>query len=401
MKVLGDLTVVSFEQAVAAPLASRHLADLGARVIKVERPEGDFARYYDGTVHGVSSYFAWLNRSKLSLTLDLKSPHAPALVERLTRHADVVIQNLGPSTLDRLGYDLTAMRRDNPRLVTCSISGYGDGGPYTERKAYDLLLQAESGLVAINGSPEAPARVGISIGDIAAGMYAFTAILAALIVRGRTGSGTHVEVTILEALAEWLGAPWYHAAYGEAPVRAGTRHPTIAPYGEFRCGDGKLVFLSIQNEREWKRLCSAVLGRPALATDPRFVDNPSRVAHREPLRAAIEARLATSTSDRVKALLERARIAYADLRSVVELAEHPQLVARHRLTEVASRGGPVRAFLPPFDIAGVAPTMGAIPEQGEHTYALLQELGYSETEIAALRNDAAVGTAQDAEGGAR
>lgn len=390
MTLLDGLTVVSFEQAVAAPLASRHLADLGARVIKVEHPQGDFARYYDASVHGLSSYFTWLNRSKLSLTLDLKHPSAREVVQRLTQAADVVIQNLGPSTFTRLGYDMAGMRRGHDGLITCAISGYGPSGPYADRKAYDLLLQAESGLVGITGSPEAPARVGISIGDIAAGMYAFSSVLAALLGRAGSGRGSHVEVTILEALAEWLGAPWYHASGGARPARSGTRHPTIAPYGEFRCRDGDVVFLSVQNQREWQRFCDTVLRLPALADDPRFVDNPSRVAHRQALRAAVDERFAALSSQEAKALLEEARIAYADLRSVAGLAEHPQLEARERITEVPSPGGPVRALRPPFNIDGVSVRMGAIPDKGEHTGEVLGSLGYSDKDIAQLRAETVV-----------
>lgn len=400
MRPFSELTVVSLEQAVAAPLASRHLADLGARVVKVERPEGDFARSYDATVRGMSSYFAWLNRSKLSVALDLRSERGRSALRRLVRGADVVIENLGPGTLERLGVDLAREREESPGLVTCSITGYGEGGPYAERKAYDLLLQAESGLVSITGSPEAPARVGISIGDIAAGMYAFSSVLAALLMRRESGRGTHADITILEALSEWLGAPWYHAAAGgRTPPRAGTDHATIAPYGEYLCGDGKRVFLSIQNGREWKRFCASVLGRASLADDARYADNPGRVDHRAELRADIEAAFLALDATEAKERLERAGIAYADMRSVADLAAHPQLAARRRLATVPSYAGDVDAFVPPFNIAGLAPTMGRIPAVGEHTEQVLRELGYTAAEIREIRSEPGAARRRSGDGG--
>ena len=377
MRPLEGITVVSVEQAVAAPFATRQLADLGARVIKVERPgAGDFARHYDETVKGLASHFVWINRSKESVALDLKDERDRDVMDRLVATADVFVQNLAPGAVERLGLGAAALRARHPGLVHCSISGYGDGGPYTDKKAYDLLVQCEGGLVSVTGTPDDPVKVGISVADIAAGMYAYTGILTALLRRQRGGDGATLEVSMLEALAEWMGFPLYYGLYsGVAPARSGASHAAIAPYGPFRCGDGRQVFLGIQNEREWAVFCERVLGDAALTQDPRFATNPLRVAHREDLAAVIHAAFADTDSEEVVRRLDAAAIANARLRDVRELGDHPQLVARDRWTEVGSPAGPLRALLPPATLVGDEPTMGPIPEVGEHTDRVLAELG--------------------------
>jgi len=378
MRALEGITVVGLEQAVAAPLATRHLADLGARVIKVERPEGDFARAYDRAVRGLSSHFVWLNRSKESLALDLKTPEGKEVFLRLLERADVLVQNLAPGALERLGFPPEALIERFPRMIICSISGYGRTGPYRERKAYDLLIQAESGLLSITGTQEAPAKVGISIADIAAGMYAFAGVLAALYRRARTGRGCHFEVSMLEALGEWMGYPMYYTAYtGEAPPRTGAHHATIAPYGPFPCGDGRLLFLAIQNDREWTRFCEQILERPELAQDPRFATNPDRVQNRESLEVNIREALRHFTFEVAAARLEEAGIAFGEMRTVKGFLEHPQLQARERWRRVSSPAGELLALLPPLVLEGEEPLLGPIPEVGAHTEKLLQELGYS------------------------
>lgn len=391
MSVLGGVTVLSLEQAVAAPLATRHLADLGARVLKLERPgTGDFARHYDGAVDGASSYFVWLNRGKESFTLDLKHPAGRAALERMVALADVFVHNLGPGALERLGLSLPALRERHPRLITCAISGYGEDGPFASRKAYDLLIQAETGLIDLTGTPEASAKVGISIADIAAGMYAFSGVLAALYARASSGRGTHLDISMLESLGEWLGAPWYYARYGgRAPGRHGTDHATIAPYGAFACAGGERVFLGVQNEREWQRLCSEVLGRPELADDPRFCDNTHRVAHRDALRGLVGEVFAALPADEVTRRLDAARIAYARLRPLERFTDHPQFAARDRVRSVAAGGRQVDALLPPFNLAGMAPAMGDVPELGRDTDAVLAWAGLSEAEIRALHDEGA------------
>ncbi|QNN53902.1 CaiB/BaiF CoA transferase family protein [Nocardioides mesophilus] len=377
MRPLEGVTVVSIEQAVAAPFATRQLADLGARVIKIERPgPGDFARDYDGTVNGMSSHFVWLNRSKESLAIDLKSEHGRKVMDRLVQEADVFVQNLAPGAAERLGLGAEQLRGARPGLVHCSISGYGVGGPATSKKAYDLLVQCEAGVVSITGTPEEPVKVGISIADIAAGMYAFTGVLTALLQRQRTGEGATIEISMLEALAEWMGFPMYYALYGGTPPpRSGASHAAIAPYGPFACGDGKQVFLGIQNEREWAVFCEQVLDDVALEKDPRFATNPSRVTHREQLDEAIHARFAPLSSEEVVVRLDEAGIANARLRDLFELGEHPQLAARDRWREVDSPVGPLRALVPPATLVGAEPVMGPIPRVGEHTAAILAELG--------------------------
>ena len=386
------MTVVALEQAVAAPFATRQLADLGARVIKVERPKvGDFARGYDETVKGLSSHFVWLNRSKESLTLDLKQPEAKDVLNRLLEKADVLIQNLAPGAAGRLGFGSEALRERHPRLIVCDVSGYGSSGPYRDKKAYDLLLQCETGLVSITGTPDTPSKVGVSIADIACGMYAYTGILTALYVRARTGEGVAFEVSLFEALGEWMGFPAYFTAYGgKQPPRTGASHAAIAPYGPFEAGDGKIVFLGLQNEREWARFCATVLERPEVATDPRFDSNSNRVANVEELRAIIEGVFQSSTADSIVEQLDAAQIANARLNTVQEFVDHPQLAARDRWREVGSPVGPLRALIPPVTMQGAESPMGPVPDVGEHTDAILAELGYDGDTLATLRGSGAV-----------
>jgi itaconate CoA-transferase len=373
---LDGLTVVSLEQAVAAPFATRQLADLGARVIKVERPGGgDFARGYDRTTLGQSSHFIWLNRGKESVQLDLKDPADRDLLGRLLDAADVFVQNLAPGAADRLGLGPSALRAGRPRLICCSVSGYGADGPYHAKKAYDLLVQCEAGLVMATGTPESPARPGISIADIAAGMYAYTGILTALYDRERTGAGTVLHVTLMDALSEWMTQPVYFSHYGGQPLpRTGARHPSISPYGPFRARDGE-VFFGIQNEREWLVFCDDVLHRGDLATDPRFVSNPDRAARNDELTAIIEDSFANQTADEVIEALEAAGIACARLRAPGELTQHPELRARGRWRPVGTPGGEVDALLPPVQAAGQEPVMGPVPAFGEHTEAIRAEFG--------------------------
>lgn len=382
---LDGMTVVALEQAVAAPLATRHLADLGARVIKVERPGvGDFARGYDETVRGLSSHFVWLNRSKESIALDLKDARAAEVLRALVAGADVFVQNLAPGAARRLGLDAETLRAAHPALVHVSISGYGEGGPYTTKKAYDLLVQCEAALVSVTGTPEQPSKAGISVTDIAAGMYAYSGVLAALVRRGRTGEGASIEVSMLEALAEWMGFPLHYAVYGGTPPpRSGASHAAIAPYGPFAVAGGESVFLGIQNEREWALFCDAVLGAPDLATDPRFVTNTLRVTHRAELTAAVEAAFATLSADEAVARLETVGIANARLRDLDGLAAHPQLSARDRWREVDSPAGPLRQLLPPAMPDDAEPRLDPIPALGEHTAAVLAEFGFAADHLAA------------------
>ncbi len=376
MRPLEGITVVTLEHAVAAPLTTRHLADLGARVIKVERPGvGDFARDYDHAVREQSSYFVWLNRGKESVELDAKEPADRALLSRILESADVFVQNLAPGAAARLGLDAASLREANPRLVHCSISGYGEDGPYSRKKAYDLLIQCEAGLLAATGSPEEPAKVGISVADIATGMYAYTGILAALLQRASTGAGSEVSVAMLDALAEWMTQPAYLQEYGGRPLRrTGPRHASIAPYGPFRVADG-VVFLGVQNEREWAALCAGVLGRSELASDPRFAGNDVRVAHEAELRGLIEIELGTVGRDEVLARLESAGIASAAMREPVELFAHPQLLARERWAPVETPHGSVLALRPPVSIDGAETPMGPVPGLGEHTARIRAEFG--------------------------
>jgi itaconate CoA-transferase len=376
MLPLTGVTVVSLEQAVAAPFATRQLADLGARVIKVERAgAGDFARDYDRTVHGQASYFVWLNRGKESIELDVKSSSGQQVLAALMARADVFVQNLAPGAADRLGLSGAALRGRHPRLICCSVSGYGPDGPYEHKKAYDLLVQCEAGLLSVTGTPEAPAKAGISVADIAAGMYAFSGVLTALYERERTGAGTIVEVAMLDALGEWMSQPYLFAVYGgEPPRRTGARHASISPYGPYATADGQ-VFVGLQNEREWTVLCRDILGQPELTDDPRFATNTDRVAHDDELSTIIEAALRELTAAEVEARLDAAGIANARLRTPAEFAAHPQLTARDRWRDVGTPGGPVRALLPPVTLDGREAAMGDVPALGQHTAAILAELG--------------------------
>lgn len=376
MLPLEGVTVVSLEQAVAAPFATRQLADLGARVIKVERPTGDFARGYDTTVNGLASHFVWINRSKESVVLDLKAPDDQRVMGKLLDTADVFVQNLAPGAATRLGLGADELTARNPRLIVCDISGYGSSGPYRDKKAYDLLIQCETGLVSITGGEDEPAKAGISVADIAGGMYAYSGVLTALYERERTGRGTAFEVSLFDALGEWMGFPYYYANYGgTAPRRAGARHAAIAPYGPFAAGDGTQVFLGVQNEREWVKLCEEVLGRSELAVDPRFDSNPKRVDNQSELRAALESVFADMSSDAIVDRLEKVGIANARMRTMEEFADHPQLSSRDRWREVDSPAGPLRALLPPVTVSGREPRMDRVPGLGEHTDAVLAELG--------------------------
>ena len=374
---LAGVTVVSLEQAVAAPFATRQLADLGARVIKIERPAGgDFARRYDEAVRGQSSYFVWLNRSKESLTLDIKAPAGRAILDDLLAGADVLVQNLAPGAATRLGLDAAPLADRYPRLIPCSITGYGPDGPWATRKAYDLLVQCETGLVSITGSPGEPARAGISVADIAAGMYAYTGILTALYRRATTGLATAVHVSLFEALGEWMGSPAYYTRYGgRQPTRAGARHATIAPYGPFTTAGHDTVLIAIQNEREWQAFCEIVFGDAALAADRRFVTNSARVAHRDTLDGLISARFGALDTDAALGLLDQAGVASARMNSVAEFLDHPVLAGRDRWRTVGTPGGPVEALLPPVGLVGVEPVMNPVPAAGQHTDAILGGLG--------------------------
>lgn len=372
---LEGVTVVSLEQAVAAPFATRQLADLGARVIKIERDAGDFARGYDTKVNGLSSYFVWLNRSKESVVLDLKSGAGLEALRRLVIKADVFVQNLVPGAIERLGFGGDASLALNPRLIHASISGYGRGGPYEQKKAYDLLVQCEAGVLSVTGTPEAPAKSGISIADIAAGMYAYSGILAALLHRGKTGRGDVLEISMLEALGEWMSQPYFYAEYGGAQQpRSGAQHATIAPYGPFPTADG-LVFFGIQNEREWGTFCTSVLRESHVATDPRFHGNAERVENRAALHATINETLSMLPTAVLVTLLDDAGIANAELRNVQEFAQHPQLAARERWRDVPSPAGPLRTLVPPVTSRATGFRMDAVPSQGEHTQKVLAEVG--------------------------
>jgi len=375
---LDGITVVALEQAVAAPFASRQLADLGARVIKIERPgAGDFARRYDRTVLGQSSYFVWLNRGKESIELDVKSAEGQAVLAALLDRADVLIQNLAPGAAGRLGLAAATLSRRYPRLICCSVSGYGPDGPYREKKAYDLLVQCEAGLLSVTGTADEPAKAGISVADIAAGMYAYTGVLTALYERERTGRGSCFEVAMLDALGEWMSQPYFFSVYGgRPPERTGARHASIAPYGPYPAAGGSQVFLGIQNEREWAVLCEKILGRPELITDERFATNPDRVAHNDELTAIIVAVFSAIPAAGLMARLDAAGLANAQLRTPAEFAEHPQLAARDRWREVGTPHGPVRTLLPPVTVPGREPVLGAVPAVGQHTAAIRAELGF-------------------------
>ncbi|GAA4882552.1 CaiB/BaiF CoA-transferase family protein [Saccharopolyspora cebuensis] len=389
---LEGITVVSIEQAVAAPFATRQLADLGARVIKVERPGGgDFARRYDESVHGQASYFVWLNRSKESLTLDLKAEAGRRVLDELLATADVFVQNLAPGAAARMGLDAAALAERNGSLIVCDVSGFGSGGSWETRKAYDLLVQCQTGLVSLTGTAAEMAKVGISIADISAGMYAYSGVLSALYLRATTGQARAVEVSLFDSLAEWMGQPAYYTRYGGTqPPRVGASHATIAPYGPYTAADGRAVLLAVQNEREWVALCGEFLGDPGLAEDARFRTGSARVAHRAELDAVIAARFAELDADRVGELLDACGIANAGLNSVAEFLEHPALVERDRWRDVAIPGATVQALVPPANLAGVAPRMDPVPDVGEHSAAILAGLGRDAAEIDRLRADGVI-----------
>ncbi len=392
MRPLEGYTVVALEQAVAAPFATRQFADLGARVIKIERPgPGDFARGYDENVRGMSAYFVWLNRGKESLTLDVKHPGGRDVLERLTARADVFIQNLAPGAADRLGFGASRLLERCPRLVVCDISGYGDSGPYRDKKAYDLLIQSEAGLLSITGTPEQPSKVGASIADICTGMYAYSGVLTALLSRARTGKGSRVEVSMFEALCEWMIQPLLYSHFTGKPIgRTGADHVSIVPYGRFTAGDGKDVMMGIQNEREWGQFCEKVLGRPELARDPRFGSNSRRLENRVELLAIVREAFGRMSAAELVERLEGASIANARMNEMHEVWEHPQLRARGRWTEMGSPVGAIPVLRPPATHSDFAPAIGAVPAVGEHTHSILTELGFVASEIEALRRDHAV-----------
>ena len=388
MRPLDGITVVTLEHAIAAPFATRQLADLGARVVKVERPGvGDFARGYDSRVRGLASHFVWTNRSKESLTLDVKHPEAQAILKRLIlEQADVVVQNLAPGATARLGLSYEALSAIKPGLIVCDISGYGNDGPYRDKKAYDLLTQSESGFLSVTGTAEQPSKAGPSVADIAAGMYAYSSILAALLQRGRTGRGQHLDISMLESLVEWMSYPLYYAIDDQAPPpRTGASHATIYPYGPFPAGDGKTIMLGLQNEREWAVFCDKVLGQPALGTDPRFAGNTQRVAARDEVRRLIVEAFSTLTAEQVVARLDEAQIANAQMREMRDVWNHPQLAARKRWREIDSPAGRLPALLPPGSWEDGPPRMDAVPALGQHTDAILAALGYTPDRIAGLR----------------
>jgi crotonobetainyl-CoA:carnitine CoA-transferase CaiB-like acyl-CoA transferase len=387
IRPLDGITVVSLEHAIAAPFCTRQLADMGARVIKVERPgAGDFARAYDSRVQGQSSHFVWTNRSKESLTLDLKQEAALAVLQELLSQADVLVQNLAPGAAARMGLGFDTLSAQHPRLIVCDISGYGADGPYRDKKAYDLLIQSEAGFLSVTGTPDAPSKAGISVADIAAGMYAYSHVLSALLLRGRTGKGSHIDVSMLEALGEWMGFPMYYASEGASPPpRTAAAHASIYPYGPFAVGDGSTIMLGLQNEREWKAFCEQVLHHPALATDPRFDSNARRNEEREALEAIILQCFAGLNAEQVSARLDAAQIANARMNDMAGLRAHPQLQARARWRTVGTPAGDISALLPPGRNAAFDYRMDPVPAVGQHTDAILRQLGRSESDIAALR----------------
>ena len=392
MAPLDGITVVTIEQAVAAPFATRQLADLGARVIKIERPQtGDFARAYDQTVRGMASSFVWLNRSKESLTLDVKHPRSSEILNRLMERADVFVQNLAPGAAARLGLSADALLERYPRLIVCDISGYGDTGPYRDKKAYDLLIQGESGLMSITGTPEAPAKAGNSIADISAGMYAYSGILVALFQREKTGKGGRVEVSMFEALCEWMMFPLYYANCGGIPFRrSGPNHAAIFPYGPFHTNDGRTVMIGIQNEREWKVFCERVLNCPEITADPRFDSNSQRVANRDSLGSILDMFFSRLKMEELVELLDATGIANSQMNNLEDVWKHPQLAFRKRWRTVDSPVGPIPALLPPGMPSGVEPRFDPIPALGEHVDSILTELGYSRPQIDLLRSEKVV-----------
>jgi itaconate CoA-transferase len=392
MRPLDGIKVVSLEHAIAAPFCTRQLADLGARVIKVERPgSGDFARDYDHRTHGLASHFVWVNRSKESLALDLKQPEALAALKELIAKADVLVQNLAPGAAARMGLGYEELSATNPLLVVCDISGYGKDGPYRDKKAYDLLVQSEAGFLSVTGTPDEPCKAGISIADIAAGTYAYSSVLAALLQRQQTGRGSRIDVSMLEALGEWMGFPMYYAYEGQTPPsRNGASHATIYPYGPFEAGDGKTVMLGLQNEREWKSFCDKVLLQPQLAIDPRFDANTRRSENRVELKQIILEAFNQLSAEQVIARLEGAQIANARVNTVGELWNHPQLKARERFRTIGSPAGELTALLPPGANSSFDYRMDAVPAVGQHSEAILRELGRSDAAIAAMRASGAI-----------
>jgi itaconate CoA-transferase len=391
-KPLDGITVVSLEHAIAAPFCTRQLADLGARVIKVERPgSGDFARAYDTRVKGQASHFVWTNRSKESLTLDLKHPDALAALKSLLAKADVLVQNLAPGAAARMGLGYEALKKDHPKLIVCDISGYGDNGPYRDKKAYDLLIQSEAGFLSITGTPESPSKAGNSVADIAAGMYAYTSILSALLLRGKTGEGSHIDVSMLEALGEWMNYPLYYAFEGATPPpRTAASHASIYPYGPFAAGDGGVVMLGLQNEREWKVFCEVVLQDASVATDPHFDTNARRNENREALKGLILAQFGQMSTAEVVARLDQAQIANARMNDMAGVWAHPQLAARDRWQTVGTPAGDIPALLPPGRSSAFDYRMDPVPAVGEHTQAILRELGLTDRSITALKNENAI-----------
>ncbi len=389
---LDGVTVVTLEHAIAAPFCTRQLADLGARVIKVERPSsGDFARAYDKRVKGLASHFVWTNRSKESITLDVKHPDAKEVLDKLLEEADVLVQNLAPGAADRLGLSYEALSEKHPQLIVCNISGYGDDGPYRDKKAYDLLIQSESGFLSVTGTPESPSKAGCSIADIAAGMYAYTNILSALIQRQKTNKGCNIDVSMLESMVEWMNYPMYYAYEGaQPPIRAGAAHATIYPYGPFNAGDGKSVMLGLQNEREWASFCAIVLRASELATDERFKSNSDRVANRNELKSIIDHAFSKLTAEQVVELLEEAQIANAHVNDMHDVWNHPQLKARDRWVSVGTSEGAIPALLPPGRTNAFKPRMDAVPGLGQHSASILAELGFSDDRVQKMRQAKAI-----------
>lgn len=389
---LDGITVVSLEHAIAAPFCTRQLADMGARVIKVERPGvGDFARGYDERVNGLASHFVWTNRSKESVTLDLKHEQAATILRQLLSQADVLVQNLAPGAAARLGLSYEVLQEVNPRLIVCDISGYGEGGPYQDKKAYDLLIQSESGFLSVTGDPHNPAKAGCSISDIAAGMYAYSSILSALLLRERTGVGSRLDVSMLESMVEWMGFPLYYAFDGAPPPpRAGASHATIYPYGPFPVGDGSEVMLGLQNEREWAAFCRTVLQQPELAQDSRFSSNSLRVANKEALRVLIVTAFASLSRAQLIDRLEAASIANASVNTMQDVWNHPQLASRQRWRKVGSVAGPIPALIPPATSSAFQARMDAVPSLGEHSRSILQELGYTAEQIDNFREQGVI-----------
>jgi len=389
---LRGITVVSLEHAIAAPLCTRQLAELGAEVIKVERREtGDFARHYDDRVKGQSSHFVWTNRSKQSLTLDLKHPQSKPILERLLGKADVFVQNLAPGAASKLGLGFDQLHRQHDQLIVCNISGYGSAGPYEKKKAYDLLVQAEAGFLSITGTAEKIVKSGISIADIAAGTQAHAAILAALIQRSKTNKGSNIDISMLEAMVEWMGYPLNYAFDGApAPERSGADHASIYPYGAFVTQDQKTIMLGIQNDREWQTFCETVLEQPELANDPRFAKNSSRSEHREELKRIIEARFASLSAAELCTELDRAQIANANVNDMPAVWNHPQLHALERLIDTETPNGTVKSFLPPGNNSSYQPNLGPVPALGQHTEEILRELGFDASEIQKFKENEVV-----------